>query len=158
MAHVIGLPLQRGNSEVYRPVKLHNDGQGFVTYFEGQAVYGGESADKDTKVYPTFGAEQGDGVLFGFILDINRKSGTATLCRAVEDVALPVLSAGLSSGDSVSIDLATGKIGTGAPGERLINAVCVGTGVNGVEGKTGKAVTCVRIRLPALMDLGDVGV
>lgn len=158
MPHVIGLPLYRNNSDIYRPVKLHKVAEGFTDYFEGQAVFGGISADKDAKAYPTFGAQQGDGVLFGFILDINRKAGTATLCRAAESVVLPATAeAGISAGDSVSIDLATGRIGTGAIGERLTNAVVVSTDVSAVDGKTGKAVTpCVMIRLPALMDLGDV--
>lgn len=158
MAHVIGLPLHRGNSDIYRVVKLHKVAEGFTDYFEGQAVFGGISTDKDAKAYPTFGAETGDGVLFGFILDINRKAGTATLCRAAESVVLPSTSeVGLAGGDSVSIDLATGKIGTGAIGERLTNAVVVSTDVTAVDGKTGKAVApCVMIRLPALMDLGDV--
>lgn len=159
MPNVIGLPIHRGNSDSYRAVKLHKVAEGFTDYYEGQAVFGGMTADKDAKVYPTFGAETGDGVLFGFICDINRKAGTATLARAAETVVLPCKGPGLAAGESVSVDLTTGKIGTGAAGERLTNATVVSIDVTGVDGKTGAAVApCVMIRMPPLMDLGNVGV
>lgn len=159
MAHVIGIPLYKGNSESIRSVKLYSPNADFSAYFEGQAVFGGFSADGDAMAFPTFGAVGAgdDDRILGFIMDINRKSGVASLVRAAEAVVLPGSDAKPEPGDSISIDLNTGKIGSGAVGERLTNGVCVSNNVSGVDGKTGKAVDdCLMIRFPALADLGAV--
>lgn len=159
MAVVIGAPHHRGNSEVYRAVKLFRNGAKFDDYFEGQAVFDGPLTNDDATVYSTFAANKGYQVLIGFIHDINVDSGTATLIRSAEGVTLPGLPALPGDGDAVSIDLATGKIGSGAVGERLTNALVIKVeGVFGANGKTGEAVEdCVNIRTNgAIEDLGDV--
>lgn len=160
MGHVIGIPLYKGNSENIRSVKLYSPNADFSGYFEGQAVFGGFSVDGDAMAFPTFGAAGGDDDrLMGFIMDINRKAGTASLVRAAEAVVLPGSAAKPEPGDAISIDMATGKIGSGAVGERLTNGVCVSNTATGLDGKTGKTVSdCVMIRFPALVDLGSVTV
>lgn len=160
MAVVIGVPQWRGNSEVYRAVKLHKNGADFSDYFEGQAVFGGMEENGDAVAHSTFAANKGDQILMGFIHDINVDSGTATLIRSVEGVTLPATTAAsVAPGEAISIDLATGKIGTGAAGERLTNATCIrNNNVYGVNGKTGAAVdNCINIRTNgAIEDLGPV--
>lgn len=162
MANVIGLPMYRGNSEVYRPVRLAfitAGSAGFSGYFEGQAVNGSDGSDsKEETVYPTFGAQIGSGKVLGFICDINRKAGTATVIRATEGVVLPCADATLVAGDPVTIDKATGKIGNGTVGEVLTNGEVVRDGVvPAVDGKTGKAAgNACWVRFGALQDLGAV--
>lgn len=160
MAVVIGVPHYRGNSEVYRAVKLFKNGADFTDYFEGQAVFGGPKIDDDQYVYSTFATNKGSQQLIGFIHDINVDSGTATLIRSVEEVTIPATdAASIAPESAISINLTTGKIGTGAAGERLTNAVCVkNENVFGVNGKTGAAVSnCINIRTNgAIEDLGDV--
>lgn len=157
MANVIGIPRVKGNSESMRGVKLFRDpSTAYSAYFEGQAVFGSEAAE-DT-VYPTFGANQGSGNLIGFICDINRANGFATLVRAGEDVVLPaVANHGLVAGDNVTIDLTTGKIDSAsALTPRYTNGfVSRVQGLDGRDGKTGAAVAdCVMVRFGALEDLG----
>lgn len=162
MANVIGLPMYRGNSEVYRAVRLAfitADSAGFSGYFEGQAVNGSDGSDsKEETVYPTFGAQTGSGKVIGFLVDINKKAGTATLIRATEGVVLPCEDATLVAGDPVTINKTTGKIGNGGVGEVLTNGEVVRDGiVPAVDGKTGAAAgNACWVRFGALQDLGAV--
>lgn len=159
MAVVIGVPHWRGKSEVYRAVKLFKNGADFNDYFEGQAVFDGPMVGDDATVYSTFATNKGFQTIVGFIHDINVDAGTATLIRSVEGVTLPALATKPSESDAVSINLQSGKIGSGLAGERLINSIVIKVdGVFGVNGKTGAAVdNCVTIRTNgAIVDLGDV--
>lgn len=158
MANVIGVPRSKGNSESMIGVKLYKQADtAWAGYFEGQAVFGGD--EEETTVHPTFG-DQGLGAtgnLIGWIFDINRKAGTATLIRAAEDVALPAVAGhALEAGVNVKIDLATGKIAAAADAAaRYTNGYVVSPNGDAVDGKTGAAVAnCVRVRFGALEDLG----
>lgn len=157
MANVIGVPRTKGNSESLIGVKLYKQsGTAWGGYFEGQAVFGGD--EEETTVHPTFG-EQGDatGNLIGWICDINKNAGTATLIRAAEDVALPAVAGhALVPGQNVKIDLATGKIAAAADAAaRYTNGYVVSANGDAVDGKTGQPVAnCVRVRFGALEDLG----
>lgn len=157
MADVIGAPRTKGNSESLIGVKLYKQsGTAWAGYFEGQAVFGGR--EEETTVHPTFG-DQGEatGNLIGWIYDINKNAGTATLIRAGEDVTLPAAAShGLVAGDNVSVDLTTGKIAAATDtAARLTNAYVVNPSNGAVDGKTGLAVAnCVRVRFGALEDLG----
>lgn len=158
MPNVIGIPRTKGNSESLIGVKLYKQAAtAWNGYFEGQAVFGGN--EEETTVHPTFGDQGLDatGNLIGFICDINRKAGTASLIRAAEDVALPAVAGhGLVGGTNVKIDLATGKIAAAADAlARYTNGYVVSPNGDGVDGKTGAAVpNCVRVRFGALEDLG----
>lgn len=162
MANVIGLPMYRGNSEVYRAVRLAfitAGDAGYSGYFEGQAVNSSDGSDsKEETVYPTFGAQLGSGKVIGFLVDINKKAGTATLIRATEGVVLPCADSSLVAGDPVTINKTTGKIGNGGVGEVLTNGEVVRDGiVPAVDGKTGAAAgSACWVRFGALQDLGAV--
>lgn len=141
MAHVIGLPLHRGNSEIYTPVKLSGDATG---YFEGQAV----SWAADGVV-----GQPVAGKVVGFVIDINVKSGYATLIQAVNDTMLPVEGA-IVAGTRMAIDAVTKKVCAAGAGKIATNGFFSGPAAMAIDGKTGALVNCAKVRFGFFEDQG----
>lgn len=143
MAHVIGLPLHRGNSEIYTTAKLDGDAS---SYFEGQVV--GLISDGVVGLPAA-------GKCYGFICDINKVSGYATVVRAADGVMLPVEGA-ITVGAPVAIDLTTKKVCASAAGKIATNATFVGPVAMAYDGKTGALVSCAKVAFGLFEDQGAV--
>lgn len=145
MAHVIGLHLIKGNSNVSHGVKL-KAGQ---TFKEGEAV-AIESFDPIVVAKLVAGNKFG-----GYLCDICKDSGIANLVVASAALPLPAGS-GWAVGDAVSVSLTTGMIGTGAVGERGTNGIVVDASTKVIDGKTGIESDGVVIRFGMAEDLGAI--
>lgn len=145
MAHVIGLHLIKGNSNVSHGVKL-KAGQ---TFKEGEAV-AIESFEPIVVAKLTASNKFG-----GYLCDINKDAGTANLVVASAALALPA-GAGWTMGELVSISLTTGLIGTGDVGERGTNGVIVDSGVAVIDAKTGDESVGVVVRFGMAEDMGAI--
>lgn len=145
MAHVIGMHLFKGNSNVSHGVKIAQ-GQ---TMAEGEAV-AIQSFD------PVVVEKLSAGNKFaGYVCDINKDGNSANLVIGSAGLALPA-GAGWTIGEVASISLTSGMIGTGATGERKTNGVIVDSGVKVIDGKTGVETDGVVVRFGMAEDLGAV--
>lgn len=142
MAHVIGLPLSRGNSDIYKAVKLDGD---LSAYFEGQAVSwsGLETVTNAATA----------GKVVGFVIDINRKSGFATLVQAANDVMLPVTGS-VTAGTAMAIDPTSKKVCAPGAGKIGTNGMITGPAAMAYDGKSGALVNCARVRFGMFEDQG----
>ena len=143
MPRVIGIPLSKGNGEEVVSVQIIDTD--IDAMFEGRAVamVNGTpvSGEKVVGVDLTTG-------FYGFIMDINKCSGTASVVRSANGVYLPSNGGtGFASGDAVTIDESTGLIDPS--GGLITNGVIDLAGATeGLDGKTGEKVTdCVSIRI-----------
>lgn len=138
MSQVIGIPLLKGNSNVLVAAALGGT-FGIANWFTGQAVgisglFGG--------VQPVVVAlDDPDSVgFYGFICEINRDSGRATIVRAAESVALPS-DGTISDTGQVLVDPATGLISDTGTIEVAGTIIDDGSGsLTAKDGKTGNLV------------------
>lgn len=138
MAHVIGIPLIKGNSNVV--LSGHLRGGLKDTGFEGQAVGFTGVNSVEPNLVPLDDVDSKG--FYGFIFDINKCSHKASVLRCAESVALPSDGSMAGTGGAqVLIDPATGLIsstGTIPIGGYVIND---GAGtLAAVSGKDGTAV------------------
>lgn len=144
MAHVVGIPIKKGNNqEVISCIIAEADRVGIT---EGMAV-GLISGGVGVSV-GKIGAAQ---PFAGFIMDINPNTFTASLVRSADLVCLPSASAAaLAAGDPVNVNIATGLIDATAvgAGNVLLQGIIEDSGpaTAGVNGKTGVAIAdCVLV-------------
>ena len=141
MAHTVGIPIVKGNSDSSRSCYITNTGTARDDIKEGMAV-----AIREEALMPevTTLAANPEGFI-GFIFDIDPCTFQATLLRAADLVSLPSAdAAAFAAGDPLTIDPATGLIDVA--GTLTLNGTVVlsGAGADGVNGKTGEAIpNCV---------------
>jgi hypothetical protein len=138
MAHVIGIPLLKGNSNVLVTGGL-NESVPVADWFAGQAVgftglFGG--------VKPVLVAldDVNSKGFYGFLCEINRCAGTASVVRATESVPLPSDGTVVGNGPAL-VDPATGLIS--ATGSVAIAGTIQDDGAGSLaafDGQTGIAV------------------
>lgn len=147
MAHVIGIPLRKGNNQEIISCEITANGTARADITEGMAVAIQSGSLKP--VVTTLATLPSD--FIGFIFDINPVTFQASLIRAADLVCLPSADASaLSAGDALTVNSLTGLID--AAGDTVLNGIIAdsATGVypnfntDGVNGKTGAAVAdCV---------------
>lgn len=145
MAHVIGLHLIKGNSNISHGAAI-KQGQ---TLTEGMAV---QITSFDPLVVEKLVTA---GKFAGFVCDVNKDANTCNLVVASAALPLPA-GAGWTMGKAVSINLTTAIIGTGAVGERKTNAYIVDDACRVINGKTGVESDGVVIRFGMAEDMGNV--
>lgn len=145
MAHVIGLHLYKGNSNISHWAGIK---QGQILT-EGMAV---QVTSFDPMVVEKLVT---GGKFAGFVCDVYKDANTCNLVVASAGLPLPA-GAGWTVGEQVSIDLTTAIIGTGAVGERKTNATILDGAARVIDGKTGVESDGVVIRFGMAEDMGNV--
>lgn len=145
MAHVIGMHLYKGNSNISHGVVIDSG----VTLKEGEAV----QIVGDNPM--TVGKLVAGGIFAGYVCDIRKDARTANLVVGSAGLALPA-GAGWTIGELASISLTTGMVGTGAVGERKTNGVIIDGAVKVIDGKTGIETDGVVVRFGMAEDRGAV--
>ena len=152
MAHVVGIPSLKGNSQEIIGAKMsEKNAAGWLdTAFEGEAVALVRSAGNDVTVTKM---SVDPASFYGFIMDINRCAGTCSVVARGRAVTLPTADwLAFAAQDPVTINTATGLID--AAGDAVVSGRIVNTTANasnGVNGKTGATIpNCVMVDLDGI--------
>ncbi|HDM8140694.1 TPA: hypothetical protein P0E12_004984 [Vibrio harveyi] len=150
MAHVVGIPVTKGNGHVILPVKLEGD---VSRYSEGQFVAFSKGTPQSSTPYVNALAAETDNIC-GVIMDINPCAKTASLVTSAHGVVVPAVDDKKrpTNGDPVKIDIATGFVST--EGTLITNAQCTNHDVRGLNGKTGKEIpACLMLSFQGLRNI-----
>lgn len=135
MAHIVGIPIIKGNSHSIVSCRFTGD---ISQVFEGAAVKQvGGVQERQVQLL----SEAGSGAFCGFIFDINRKSKRASLLRTCDLVALPVADkSAVAGGQAVKVSATTNMIDASGSITITGEISSVDADFAGLDGKTGEAV------------------